>query len=185
VWVAAGSAAAEIGEFPKIGGDAANYGLHQHSPFPSERFMAESVFIRTCPDCGAEVSVDATRCRHCGARLDAAPGAAPVFDYPPTILTVPIIISAVWNVMTAIGWATMVPCIGLVIAVPYTVLAIFEVSTFVKAPAMPPHQLYRRCGPLGIFQIVLGLTNLVPVVCGILLLAYRDRLHQYHGPQAG
>jgi hypothetical protein len=144
-----------------------------------------SVFVNNCPSCGNEVEVDATRCPRCGSALPESPAAAPVFDYPPTILTVPIVISAVWNVMTAIGWATVVPCIGLVIAVPYAVLAFFEVTTFLKAPAMSPDQLYRRCGPLGVCQIVLGLTNLVPVVCGILLLVYRDRLRQYRGPMAG
>ena len=144
-----------------------------------------SVFVKNCPSCGNEVNVDAAACPHCGASLPEAPAAAPVYDYPPTILTVPIVISAVWNVMTAIGWASMIPCIGLVIAVPYAVLAFFEVTTFVKAPTMSPDQLYRRCGPLGICQIVLGLSNLVPIICGILLLAYRDRLQQYHGPTAG
>jgi hypothetical protein len=144
-----------------------------------------SVFVNNCPSCGNEVDVDAAICPRCGSALPESPAAAPVFDYPPTILTVPIVISAVWNVMTAIGWASMIPCIGLVIAVPYAVLAFFEVTTFVKAPAMPPDQLYRRCGPLGVCQIVLGLTNLVPVVCGILLLVYRDRLRQYRGPTAG
>jgi hypothetical protein len=144
-----------------------------------------SVFVKNCPSCGNEVNSEATFCPNCGASVPEASGAAPVFDYPPPILTVPIIISAVWNVMTAIGWASMVPCLGLVIAVPYGVLAFFEVTTFLKAPAMSPDQLYRRCGPLGICQIILGLTNLVPVVCGILLLAYRDRLRQYRGPSAG
>jgi len=147
--------------------------------------MAESSFVRTCPHCTKEISADALRCQHCGATLDAVPGAAPVFDYPPTILTVPIIVSAGWNLLTAGVWAVELPCLGLLVAVPYCVLAYFEVTTFLRAPAMPPEQLHRRCGRLGIFQIVLGLFNLVPVVCGILLLAYRDRLHQYHGPTAG
>src|SRR5690606_4789119 len=146
--------------------------------------MSESPFIRTCPNCAKEISADATRCQHCGSALDAAPGRVPVFDYPPTIITAPIIVSAGWNLLTAGTWAVALPCFGLLIAVPYCILAYFEVTTFLRAPAMPPEQLYRRCGPLGICQIILGLSNLVPVICGILLLAYRDRLRQYQGPGA-
>ena len=44
---------------------------------------------------------------------------------------------------------------------------------------MSPRELYDRCGWLGGFQIFLGIANLLPVVCGVLLLAYRDRLRDY------
>lgn len=146
--------------------------------------MPPTPFVKTCPFCAEEIAEEAIKCKHCGSMLDGSAATVPVFDYPPTVLTVPIVISAVWNLMTAAGWAflgiSFLPCIGLFVAVPYVVLAVFEISTYLEAGTMPPRVLYDRCGWLGVFQILVGLTNLAPVVCGVLLLVYRDRVLNYH-----
>jgi hypothetical protein len=141
--------------------------------------------LRTCPHCSGEVAAEAVFCPHCGTRLDRREPEAAVYDYPPPILTLPIVVSAGWNLVTAAGWAFFVPCFGLFIAVPYVALAYFEIVTFTRAPAMSPRELHKRCGVLGAFQILLGLTNVVPVICGVLLLVYRDRLLEYRGPVEG
>ncbi len=147
--------------------------------------MSPTPFVKTCPFCAEEIAEEAIKCKHCGSMLDGSAATAPVFDYPPTVLTVPLVISAVWNLVTAALWAFFVPCIGLFVAVPYVILAIFEISTFTQAGTTPPRVLHDRCGWLGGFQILVGLTNLVPVVCGVLLLVYRDQLRQYHSPVGG
>ena len=137
---------------------------------------------KSCPFCAEEIAAAAIKCKHCGSFLDGrgSEGGA-VYDYPPPIVTAPIIVSSCWNAVTAVGWAVMVPCFGLVIALPYVLLAIYEFSTFQQAESMDPQELHDRCGVLAVLQILLGLTNIVPVVCGVLLLVYRDRLLTYEG----
>lgn len=140
--------------------------------------------VKNCPSCGEEIAAEAIKCNRCGSMLDGSPPAGPDFDYPPTVLTLPIMVSAVWNFMTAVGWASLLPCFGMLVAVPYVVLAVFEISTFQRAGSTSPRQLYDRCGWLGGFQILLGLTNALPVVCGIILFVYRDQLLDYHEASA-
>jgi hypothetical protein len=140
-----------------------------------------SASLKTCPFCAEEIAEEAIKCKHCWSMLDDSPAeSTPVFDYPPVVLTVPIVVSAVWNLLTAATWAFLVPCLGFIVAAPYCVLAAFEIATFQRCRTMSPRELYDRCGWLGGFQILLGVFNLAPVVCGVLLLAYRDRLRDYH-----
>jgi len=150
-------------------------------PFPLTGLSLRMSY-KKCPFCAEEIAVDAIKCKHCGSFLAGRAAERPaVFDYPPVIITAPIIVSACWNAVTAVGWAVLLPCFGLFIAIPYVLLAIYEFLTFQGAESMEPIDLHERCGILAVLQVLLGLTNVIPVVCGVLLLVYRDRLLTYRG----
>lgn len=97
-------------------------------------------------------------------------------------VTIPVLVSAIANILSAYFW--LATCIGVFLTAPMLALCIFEFIFYAKAPQMTPQQIRERGTTLGIFQIVIGLFNLVSLVCGIILLVNlgRYRAGTVHDP---
>jgi hypothetical protein len=97
-----------------------------------------------------------------------SPMSGPASDVPG--VRVPILVSGIFNVLGAIGWA--LPCITVFLSAPLLALAIFEFLQYGKLgdPARRASALSstRVIGILEICTILLG--NVPSMVCGILVL---------------
>ena len=100
----------------------------------------------------------------------AGPGAA-----DPTPIRIALIISAIFNLLSAVGWA--LTCFGLVITVPLVILAVFEFMLIGKLGS-PPYGPHRgRAQVIGILEICTILVgNLPSMVCGIVVLVFLEKL---------
>lgn len=102
------------------------------------------------------------------------PGAG-VVRPDPTPVRVALVVSAVFNLLSAGAWA--LTCFGIVLSVPLVVLAIFEIMLFSRL-GQPPYGVHRgRAQLLGILEICTILVgNLPSMVCGIVVLAFLEKL---------
>jgi hypothetical protein len=98
------------------------------------------------------------------------PPAAELLD-PKAIrpLTLPILASALANLLAGYLWF-FASCFGIFLSAPMLVLAAFEIWTFVRAPQLRPDELIRRATVLGFFELLVGVFNLVSLVCGTIVL---------------
>ncbi len=93
----------------------------------------------------------------------------------PTAVRVALLLSAIFNILSAIGWAFT--CVGIVLSVPLVILAIFEFMLFAKLSSPPYAQHRGRAQVIGILEIcTLIAGNLPSVICGILVLVFLDKL---------
>lgn len=99
----------------------------------------------------------------------------PVGAGDPMPVRIALLVSAIFNILSAVGWAFT--CFGIIISIPLVVLAIFEFMLFGKLGA-PPYAPHRgRAQVLGILEIcTLLVGNLPSMVCGILVLVFLDKL---------
>lgn len=137
---------------------------------------------KTCPFCAERISSNAIKCKHCGSMLVPLPGALgqavagpptypPTYPQPypgPSIITTPLLISAIGNIVVGLIWLST--CFGVVFSVPMFILCAFEFNLYSKADTLGIVDLSRRAKTLAIFEVVVGLFNTVSFVCGILLL---------------
>lgn len=93
----------------------------------------------------------------------------------PSAVRAALLVSAIFNILTALGWAWT--CVGIVLSVPLVILAIFEILHF-SALGKPPYGPKRsRAQLLGILEICTILAgNLVSMICGIIVLAMLDKV---------
>ncbi len=93
----------------------------------------------------------------------------------PTTVRIAILVSAIFNILTAVSWAFT--CIGIVLSVPLVVLAVFEIMHF-NALAQPPYGPKRaRTQLLGILEVCTILAgNLPSLICGVIGLAMLDKV---------
>ncbi|HVS12667.1 MAG TPA: hypothetical protein VMV46_01990 [Thermoanaerobaculia bacterium] len=84
-------------------------------------------------------------------------------------ITLPILISALANLLAGYLWF-FASCFGIFLSAPMLVLAAFEIWTFVRAPQLQGEDLIRRATVLGLFELLVGVFNLVSLICGTVVL---------------
>lgn len=83
-------------------------------------------------------------------------------------LSVPLLISAISNILVGLFW--LATLLGVVLAIPMFILCVFEFVLFSRIGNEPVVRSARSAKTLAIFEIVVGLFNLPTMICGIVLL---------------
>ena len=90
-------------------------------------------------------------------------------EWPPNGIRVPLLISAIFNIIVGLIW--FVTIFGIVIAVPLWILTAFQFSAYSRIGRIPPkHNALKSMQAYGIIMIVAGLFNTATLICGILVL---------------
>jgi hypothetical protein len=149
-----------------------------------------------CAHCGSPLAMDKAYsgqealCGACHAKtivpdwadsIPPAPSAAyrPTPTYAPGPsddrkgIVIPVLISAIGNIVIGVFWVSTI-C-GIVLAVPMFVLSIFEFLFYSDSDRLPRNTLTSRAETLAIFEIICGFANLVSLICGILVLINAGR----------
>ncbi len=106
---------------------------------------------------------------HFAGVFPAAQQVASVTGNSPAAITVPLLISAISNVVFGLFWLCTI--YGVVIGVPMFILAVFEFMLYAKIGTKPVKDIAREASTLAIWQMVLGFfCNIPTFVCGILLI---------------
>lgn len=93
-------------------------------------------------------------------------------------VTVPILVSALANLIGGYLWLFLSSCLAIFLTAPMLVLCAFELIFFARAPQMTARDFDRRGTVLGVFEIILGIFNGVSFVCGILVLLNLMKLRE-------
>jgi hypothetical protein len=135
---------------------------------------------QTCPHCGGTINAASGLCERCHAAAPAMPayGSMPTGRTVLEGVTVPLLVSAISNVVFAVIWAFS--CWGIVFAVPLIILCIFEFILYSNAAQMDRPQLASRAQVVAIFELIVGLLNMVALICGIIVLVNCSKLKQGH-----
>lgn len=139
-----------------------------------------------CPHCGSQLQNDPAlsgqhvACPSCAnqfrmpiAIVPTAQSFAPSGTYPghsdvPNGITVPLLISAISNIVVGLIW--LGTCIGVAFAIPMAILAIFEFILYSRIGREPVANIARSASTLAIFEIIVGLFNTPTLICGIILM---------------
>ena len=99
-----------------------------------------------------------------------SPAAAAVpADWPPTAVSVPQLVSGIFNLAVAAGW--LFTCFGIVLTVPLAILGVKELLAFSRSRTSSPAEYIESARLLAIFAICTIITgNVVSAVCGIVIL---------------
>lgn len=108
--------------------------------------------------------------------MDTAPPTAPIAPppagtpaWPPTMIAVPMLVSGICNVLTALGWGST--CFFAFIGLPCLALGIVELVTYGNGASLDRRAYLDRAKLLGILAICSVLFWNVPsLVCGIVIL---------------
>lgn len=146
----------------------------QHQPSAK---VVKGVGEKFCHECGAAIRLKAEICPQCGVRQPSIPDPnrshESVEKDKRGLLTTPVLISAIGNIVVGLIWFGTLICIP--VGIPMVILCIFEFMYYGDSDRLSPEELIRRAGNLAICEIVCGLFNLVSLVCGILLLINKGK----------
>jgi hypothetical protein len=94
-----------------------------------------------------------------------------------------LLVSAIGNIVIGLFWLSS--CFGVVFTVPMVILCIFEFTLYAKIDDLPVPVLVPKAKTLGIFEIIVGLANIVSLVCGILNLIHTGKVTRTFAGQVG
>lgn len=134
---------------------------------------------KPCPFCAEQIAFSAIKCKHCGSAPMSAASSQSAARVP-TGVTVPLLISAVWNCV--VGLACLSSCVPLPLAVPFVILCIYEFKLYGKADGLTPQSLASQAHTLAICEIVAGVFNVVSLPCGIIILINVSSLNRNISP---
>jgi len=106
------------------------------------------------------------------------PDVAPA-NWPPDMIAIPQLISGIFNIVAAVGWAFT--CFGIILSIPLLILGVYELIAYSRARTAEPAKYLDSAKTYAVLDICTVLTgNLASMVCGILMLtqipAARERL---------
>lgn len=108
------------------------------------------------------------------APMPGAPPTSPVpsllpAGWPPTAVTVPQLVSGIFNLIAAATW--LVTCFGVILSVPLAILGIAELRAYAKASTTNPAEYAASTRTKAILSICAVLTgNFASAICGIVIL---------------
>ncbi|HUY34347.1 MAG TPA: hypothetical protein VMV69_16495 [Pirellulales bacterium] len=124
---------------------------------------------KLCPFCAEQIAFNAIKCKHCGSAILGSNQP----DQVPSVITAPLLISAISNIVVALLWinASFIWDQPLVLLIPVAmiVLCVFEFALYAKADTLKPADLAKQVNRITLFEVVVGLLNLVSFICGIVL----------------
>jgi hypothetical protein len=100
-------------------------------------------------------------------------------NWPPDMIAIPQLISGIFNIVAAVGWAFT--CFGIILSIPLMILGIYELIAYSRARTADPAKYLDGAKTYAVLDICTILTgNLASMVCGIVMLtqlpAARERL---------
>lgn len=108
------------------------------------------------------------------APMPGSPPTSPVpssmpADWPPTGVSVPQLVSGIFNLIAAAGW--LFTCFGVVLSVPLAILGIAELRAYAKAGTTRPREYVESTRTKAILDICTVLAgNVASAICGIVML---------------
>ena len=90
-------------------------------------------------------------------------------NWPPDMIAIPQLVSGIFNIIAAAGWAFT--CFGVILSIPLTILGVYELIAYSRARTTEPAQYLESAKTYAVLDICTILTgNLASMVCGILML---------------
>jgi hypothetical protein len=101
----------------------------------------------------------------------------------PSGVTVPLLVSAIGNIVVSLIWIST--CFLSFLAIPLIILCIFEFVLYSQAGRIPLNRFASKAKTLGIFEVIAGLLNTITLVCGIIVLVNSSRIQEDAAPTYG